>query len=146
MKTHRLIAGESGVHVRAESAPRAIVADDEPVVRRAMARVLRDVGYAVDEAEDGTSLVSAVRTHLARDGAPPELVLTDVSMPHCDGLDALSLLSPWLEASTVLVMTGDANEQVRRRARDLGVCAVLEKPLRIDLLRDAVSGLRATGT
>ena len=58
---------------------RILIVDDEPALREILAAVLADEGYAVQTAADGRSALDMITT------APPDLVITDISMPRLDG-------------------------------------------------------------
>jgi PAS domain S-box-containing protein len=60
---------------------RAIVADDEEVVRKICAELVAGLGYRVDEATDGDEALEL----LARDRSPVAILLTDVVMPGLGG-------------------------------------------------------------
>ena len=64
------------------SAPRALVVDDEPTIRSAVARYLRKRGWDADEAEDG----QAALLKLERVSAGGyQIVISDILMPRCSG-------------------------------------------------------------
>ena len=58
---------------------RILIVDDEPNFRHVMATVLLDAGYSVETAADGHIALEII------DVAPPDLIITDVMMPHLDG-------------------------------------------------------------
>ncbi len=60
----------------------ALIADDELSNRVILKSLLRKLGYAVIQAEDGAQAVKAVRR------AGPALVLMDIMMPVMDGYEA----------------------------------------------------------
>jgi len=62
-------------------AERILVVDDEPGVRKLLARILRTRGYTVHEAEDGASAL----TFLDKSAADIDLVVTDIVMPGMSG-------------------------------------------------------------
>jgi two-component system, response regulator, stage 0 sporulation protein F len=71
-------------HVSSSSRPpragaRVLVVDDEPVLRFAMAELLRDEGYTVDEAGNGAVALEQAIAH------KPDIVLFDYAMPVYDG-------------------------------------------------------------
>jgi DNA-binding response OmpR family regulator len=74
-----------------------LVVDDEPHIRTVLHGYLEAAGFAVSEAGDGETAVSAVR----RD--PPDLVLLDVLLPGIDGLEALRQLRTFSEVYVILV-------------------------------------------
>ena len=61
-----------------------LVVDDPPGPRRALATELGDAGFTVIEASDGREAWRLVREHR------PGLVITDMVMPHSDGMELLS--------------------------------------------------------
>ena len=64
---------------RLGSVRRILIVDDEPALREILAAVLADEGYAVQAAADGRSALDLIAA------APPDLVITDISMPRLDG-------------------------------------------------------------
>ena len=59
-------------------------------------------------------------------------------MPNMSGWQFLSELLKNYENVPVLVMTGDADEETRRRVYSLGVSGFLEKPLDYQVLRSTI--------
>jgi len=62
---------------------KVLVVDDLERARRALATELSDAGFEVFEAEDGLNAWDQFRLHR------PDVVVTDMVMPHSDGLDLL---------------------------------------------------------
>jgi CheY-like chemotaxis protein len=60
-----------------------LLVDDEDAVRRMTARILSAHGYRIVEASGGEEALAAYRSL----PAPPDLVLTDVTMPRMSGID-----------------------------------------------------------
>jgi CheY-like chemotaxis protein len=132
---------KSNASRRTTRAPRAVIADDDPSMRQAVARALRRVGYAVDVASDGEELVEVVRG-TSRPYVAPDLVVSDVHMPRLSGPDAIASLAPLLENTTVVLMSGHVGESVFARARELGVFLVLEKSNAIETLCESLACCR----
>ena len=106
-----------------------LIAEDEPGVRESLAEVLRDAGYAVDTAPDGTSALAALE---ARDYA---IVVTDIRMPGADGLTVLRRARELSPQTVVLVMTAHASIETAVEAlRDGAADYVLKPVLFEDLL------------
>ena len=94
---------------------RVLVVDDDPLVRSALAMVLRGAPGVdlVGEAADGDEVPEAVARHR------PDVVLMDIRMPRVDGLQALAALRRLPGAPEVVVLTTfDADDQVVRAVRD----------------------------
>ena len=112
---------------------RVLIADDDEMVRAALADVLESEGYKVDQARNGREAVARV----VEDG--PDLVLLDLNMPHLDGWRAfqqMDHLSPLLPVIVITARPHQYPEAVR-----LGVDGFMEKPLNIPVLLSAIKRL-----
>ena len=74
--------------------PRILIADDDPIVADSLGDFLRQEGYGVATAGDGAEalhlLEAANAANAAPSGDPPfGLVIADVNMPRCGGLELL---------------------------------------------------------
>jgi DNA-binding NarL/FixJ family response regulator len=80
---------------------RVVIADDHPILREGLRRMVEDDGgfEVVGEASDGAEAV-----RLARE-LQPDVLLLDVAMPRVSGLEALRELARWSSAPAVLVLT-----------------------------------------
>jgi two-component system chemotaxis response regulator CheY len=63
-----------------------LIVDDSSVVRKVARRILEDLDYIVDEAEDGQEAFEKCRQEM------PDAILLDWSMPIMGGLEFLKLL------------------------------------------------------
>ncbi|HJL15091.1 MAG TPA: response regulator [Sandaracinaceae bacterium LLY-WYZ-13_1] len=86
--------------------PTVLLVEDDPMVRRVATRILRRAGYAVLTAGDGHE----AQRVLARPATSPHLVLTDVQMPGCNGLELADALAGSHPELPVLFMTGYADD------------------------------------
>jgi two-component system, LytTR family, response regulator len=94
---------------------RIVLADDEPLARERLRRLLsREDGVElVAECEDGASTVEAVRQHT------PNLLLLDIQMPGMDGFDVVHALDPKNSPSIVFVTAYDQHAVRAFEARAL---------------------------
>jgi two-component system response regulator PilR (NtrC family) len=116
--------------------PEAIlVADDEPGVRESLAEVLRDVGYAVETAADGTAALKALEEH------DFGVVVTDLRMPGADGLDVLKRAREISPQTLVLVMTAHGTVDTAVEALRAGATDYILKPVVFDDLLAKVGRL-----
>ena len=83
---------------------RILVVDDEPFICTTVVMLLRLEGFTVASAADGRAGFQAAL------GNPPDLILSDVHMPHMDGYQLLSAVraSAVLKATRVVLLTGEA--------------------------------------
>jgi chemosensory pili system protein ChpA (sensor histidine kinase/response regulator) len=103
---------------------RVLVVDDALSVRRSMQQLLEDAGYDVTMAADGFLALEALRTQT------PAIVLTDLEMPHLNGLELTKRLRelPQFMGTPVVMITSRASEKHRAMATDVGVDLYLTKP------------------
>jgi chemotaxis protein histidine kinase CheA/CheY-like chemotaxis protein len=114
---------------------RALVVDDSRAIREAMTSMLAREGWIVDVAEDGArawQMASQLRY---------DLVVTDLEMPALSGFDLITRLraESRLAQIPVIVITSRASPENRRRARDLGVRALVGKPVTRRKLLEALA-------
>ncbi len=100
-----------------------LVVDDEELVRRFAARVLRGRGYEVVEAGDGRRALTKVE-ELGRD---LRLVLSDIVMPHMNGVELTERLSVLRPDLPVILMSGYSPKELMARGI-AAPCALLCKP------------------
>ncbi|HWE38734.1 MAG TPA: response regulator, partial [Isosphaeraceae bacterium] len=112
-----------------------LVAEDHEPSRRALARVLRGLGYRVLEAEDGRAAVELAL------GERPFIVLMDVNMPGMDGIEAVRTLraDPRTRDLPIFALTGDVTVVNRRRIGEAGVDGYLEKPVSWEQIEQALA-------
>ncbi|MEW5742950.1 MAG: PAS domain-containing protein [Myxococcota bacterium] len=114
-----------------------LLVEDEPRLRRLVARVLKDFGYAVTEAgsaEEALALGDEVHGKVA-------LLLTDVRMPGMDGLSLSKTLRARWPALKVLLMSGYAPDEGVTEDLTSGVVPFLSKPFTPDGLARRVREL-----
>lgn len=111
-----------------------LVIDDEEWLREMVQMALRQRGYEVIEAENGTVGIEKARKEL------PDLILCDVNMERVDGYLTLSSLrnEPSTAAIPFILMTGLADNAGMRHGMELGADDYLPKPFTLDALYAAV--------
>jgi putative two-component system response regulator len=114
-------------------APRALIVDDDPDVRRSLVRVLRALGVAASEAANGQAALAA----LQESGEVP-LIVSDIYMPEMDGLTLLKEVVRRYPDTAVLMLTGVAEVTTAVEALQHGAFDYLAKPVLIDEFRARV--------
>lgn len=106
-------------------ARRVLVVDDDLVQRELMADVLGALGCVVTTASSAEDAIELVREH------PPDLVVTDHSMPGMTGVELAAALTAVQPGLRVAIVTGYPDEALDVLPRDAGVDLVLAKPVGI---------------
>ena len=102
---------------------RVLVVDDDPLVRRALSKVLARDGFDVATANDAMPALDAAAER------QPDIVVVDFNMPTC-GLEVVrKLKASYGDAIFVAVLTGEDSEQMRAHCLGAGADAVLIKPI-----------------
>ena len=78
-----------------------LLVDDDPGVRESLGMLLMTAGYDVATADHGVSAVS----HLSR--AVPDLIVTDLNMPHMSGVELISHVRSCHPSISIIAMSGD---------------------------------------
>jgi two-component system LytT family response regulator len=117
---------------------RVIVADDEPIGRHRLVRLLQaepdtDV---VAACADGEEAVEAIRAHA------PDIVLLDIQMPNLDGFEVVAALG---DAHQPVVIFVTAHDQYALRAFEVHAYDYLLKPVDQDRLREAIARAVSSG-
>ena len=114
--------------------PLILVVDDDPTARELLARPLREAGYGVATAADGTAAVDLARVR------PPDLITLDLDMPGVDGHHLLTVFKddPNLKDIPVLVVSVLA---ASGRLQVPGAVGALAKPVRREIFLQAVNDL-----
>ena len=111
-----------------------LVVDDSKVIRTMVRGTLEADHHRVLEASDANAALEML------DGTPVDLMITDVNMPDIDGLALTRILRerPRERLIPILVLTTDADEDLRQRGREAGVTGWLFKPFHPTRLREIV--------
>ena len=119
---------------------RVLVVDDEPQITRVLRTVLTGQGYDVSTATEGESALS-----VAKDWGP-DLVITDLRMPHMDGVELCRRLRS-ASAVPIIVLSVAGEERTKVDALDAGADDYVTKPFGTEeLLARVRAALRRTGS
>ncbi|HET9440003.1 MAG TPA: response regulator [Longimicrobiales bacterium] len=113
---------------------RVMVVDDEATVRDSWNRYLTQSGFEVVTAEDGKTAVSELSKK------PVDVVISDLRMPGIDGLQLLEWVHDRKPDTPFILLTGYGNEEVERKAKDLGAYGYLNKPISPEALSLMLTG------
>ena len=109
-----------------------LVADDEPHMRRVLEIMLRQMGHTVFSAGDGLEALELARQN------PLDLIITDMRMPHMDGITLLSRLREEGLAVPVIVITAHGTVESAVDAMKRGASDYLLRPFDLEALELAI--------
>ncbi|MHC8306612.1 response regulator [Pseudomonas sp. PB3P13] len=116
----------------------ALIADDHPVVRAAVAMVLKGEGFQrILEASSGSEVLPMIREH------KPDLVVLDLVMPTLDGLDVLMRIQASGVKCRVLVFTAQEPRFYQDRCMRAGAEAYVSKTNDLQHLHKGVQAVMA---
>ena len=101
--------------------PRVLLADDHRIVAEGLKSLLARDFELVDVVEDGRALVAAARK------LRPDAIVADITMPHLNGLDALTQLKKDNPAVKVVFLTMHQEVAYARRALEAGASGFVLK-------------------
>ncbi len=104
-----------------------LVVDDEEDIRNSLKGILKDEGFAVELATNGSEALDRVET------AMPDLILLDIWMEGTEqGLDVLAGLKKKYPILPVIMISGHGTIETAVKATKLGAYDYIEKPLSYD--------------
>ena len=114
-------------------AAKILVVDDDDSLRELLRMHLASAGYEVSTAPDGISAGYQLLKN------PPDLILSDINMPHMDGFEFVAALKADKTLPDIPVICRPSGEDGESRGKELGVVGYLTKPVRADRLLELVA-------
>lgn len=113
-----------------------LVVDDVPMNREMIARFLKKEGHTVQEAENGLQAGEIAHTQKF------DVILMDVDMPVCNGLDATRNIRSGQglsQSAHIIALSGYAFEKDIENVLNSGMNAHLAKPINFKKLRQLIA-------
>lgn len=114
-----------------------LVVDDEPLLVRLNKRQLENSGFTVSVSTESRDALE----QLTKAPDSFDLLLTDLTMPGLSGTELIKEVRLHSPELPVIVLTGLSDKETERELFDLGVTAVIIKPVLDDELVKAVMGV-----
>jgi two-component system, cell cycle sensor histidine kinase and response regulator CckA len=118
----------------AEPAATILLVEDNAMVRKAIESTLRGAGYQVISVESGEICIETVKQMKE----PPDLLITDVVMPHMTGKELIDRVHAWRPELPVLFISGYDRSTLAGRKQQIGSEHFLQKPFDFEDLFSAV--------
>jgi DNA-binding NtrC family response regulator len=113
-------------------AAKILIADDERHIADGLQMLLADDGFEVDVATDGQAAWEMIEK------GNYAVVLADLRMPEVDGLELFSRMREASIVSEMIIITGKGSIESAKEAMRQGAYDYLEKPLKIDRLKELI--------
>lgn len=115
----------------------ALIVDDSSVMRKIIERALRQAGLSLEEvfeASCGTEALEVLRHQRV------DLILSDINMPHMDGLEFLHQMRAEKLApdAPVVMITTESSEDHVRKAIAAGAHGYIRKPFTAEQVKDRI--------
>lgn len=112
---------------------KVLVIEDEEDLREVIKDLLEILGVEIDMAVDGIEGIDLQKAHTY------DLVISDLRMPRCSGLEVLKWMRSQNIQTPVIFQTGHGYANLVKDVSDSGVIAILEKPWDHEVLMKIVT-------
>ncbi len=113
-----------------------LIIEDEAILKKVMAFSLHKAGYKTIEASNGEEARKILKARSV------EIILLDIGLPDCNGLDLLEEIREFAPEVAVIVMTAQDTVENIDRTKRLGASALFIKPIILKQLKETI---RAVG-
>ena len=115
------------------NAPYCLIVDDEDRLRQVLTHIMRRDGFRCVEASNGAEALAQLRRY------PVSLVLTDLRMPHMDGMELLRQVRMYHPDVAVVMITAVPDVQAAVNCLATGAMDYLTKPFHLEEVRARVA-------
>lgn len=114
-----------------------VIADDHPLIRAGMVSLLQSEGSftLLGQACDGEQAVELFQR------LQPDVLLLDLSMPHCDGIEATTRIHALYPQARIIIMSAHEGDEVVYRCMQAGASAYLLKNAPFDELLATIASV-----
>src|SRR3954453_22168722 len=120
--------------------PRILTGDDSRTVRMSLTKQVSELGFDIDEAEDGEQGLAKLEESTF------DLVLLDVTMPVLDGPGMLAKMRANGNKTPVLMLTSESKRTIVAQLMKLGIDDYILKPFKNDELKRKILKSLKMGT
>jgi signal transduction histidine kinase/CheY-like chemotaxis protein len=145
LATDAVPVSEPAVHTSEKPArPRLLAAEDNKTNQLVFKSMIKGLDLDLELVDDGVELVAAYKAN------PPDLIMTDISMPGMDGLDAARAIreveaEQGLSHVHMIAMTAHALDGDRQRILDAGIDDYITKPLKKPIIHEKIGAILNPG-
>jgi CheY-like chemotaxis protein len=119
------------------------VVDDEEIITRSLALILRREGFVVTPFTNPLDALKRIQTAAQEFTHPdPDILISDVMMPELSGIDLAIETRRWLPDCKILLFSGAADQLLHQAGEDGLDFRLLQKPLHPSNLLLEIQALR----
>ncbi|NJN62484.1 MAG: response regulator [Coleofasciculaceae cyanobacterium RL_1_1] len=118
---------------------KALIVDDNPLSRQALAHLLQSFSFRVTTVDSGEAAITYLSQIEVSDSF--DLIIVDLNMPGCDGIETIQQIKTQFQLANIphiLMVTASNQGNARQRALEVGIEAILYKPISRSQLFDAI--------
>ncbi|HNS56946.1 MAG TPA: sigma-54 dependent transcriptional regulator, partial [Smithellaceae bacterium] len=119
---------------------KVLIVDDELNMRLVLAAMLKKEGYAITSAADGREALQILKSNKM------DVVVTDLKMPHLDGMELLHCITEQYPDVPVIMITAHGTVATAVEALKKGALDYITKPFELDDLKNVISKAIKTRT
>lgn len=119
---------------------KVLIVDDELNMRLVLAAMLKKEGYAITAAADGREALQILKSNKM------DVVVTDLKMPHLDGMELLHCITEQYPDVPVIMITAHGTVATAVEALKKGALDYITKPFELDDLKNVISKAIKTRT
>ncbi|MFA5075028.1 MAG: sigma-54 dependent transcriptional regulator [Candidatus Babeliales bacterium] len=116
--------------------PLLLIIDDEDTILKTLKDSLQDEGYQVETLLDGNNALEKIGKLI------PDLILLDIFMPNCNGLELLKKIKKEYPQQKVIIISGFGNIPIAIQSVKDGAFDFIEKPLNLDDILSKINFLK----
>jgi len=109
-----------------------LVVDDEKPIREMLRKFLTKKGYQVFDADNGQDALKIVSEET------PHIVLLDIRMPECDGLEILKKIKAINKETGVIMITAVSETAIAEKCMEVGAFDYITKPISLEYLEECL--------
>ena len=113
-----------------------VLIEDDGALRLDLALTMTDAGHEVHVAANGLQGLQAIKKW------HPNLVVSDVSMPHVDGIELrrhIERLGEEYGKMAYIFLSGSSRREIVKNGNDISFEAFIQKPVNADILLEKIS-------
>ncbi len=112
--------------------PKLLTIDDSKTIRLILQRAFKEYDCALCEAANGEEGLKVAADQ------KPDIILLDITMPHMDGIQMLTLLRERGDRTPVIMLTAEGGASSIEKATHLGISDYIAKPFQNEALVEKV--------